>query len=70
LASIRTQRRAIVRQLQKTPSLQHVLADPGWLQEVWDDALMQAYQDTHLSDFPEQAVWTIEQIRDPAFLPQ
>ena len=43
-ATIAVQRRALTRKLAKSPSLKHQLSDHAWLEETWDDALMQIEQ--------------------------
>ena len=69
LRSIRTQREKIARALQKMPSLQPCLADPEWLDDAWEDAVEWAAKETGIDEFPEDLIWTVQQILDPGFLP-
>lgn len=69
--TIRVQRRAIKRILRRTPSLRHMLEDPEWQEEVWDDAVDRAVRETGLEpeNFPERCPWSMAQLRDEEFLP-
>ncbi len=69
LATIAVQRRALARELKKAPSLKRQLADDEWLQGAWDDAIRVAIEETGLHEFPDQPIWTITDILDPAYLP-
>ncbi|MBK1650526.1 DUF29 domain-containing protein [Rhabdochromatium marinum] len=66
---IRNQRRGILRRLRETPSLQPKLDDPDWWQAVWDDAIVQAAQETGLADFQESCPWVREQVLAESWLP-
>jgi hypothetical protein len=66
--TIRAQRKAIARALRRMPSLKHFLQDEEWLEEVWDDAVSAATNETELR-FPSQNPWTLSQIVDPGFFP-
>ncbi|MDQ1830036.1 DUF29 domain-containing protein [Massilia scottii] len=70
LKTMQVQRASIARQLGKVPSLKGALTDDDWRQEVWDDALVLAINDTGLHEFPDMPIWTSAQIPDPAFLPR
>ena len=67
--TLRTQRRAIKDLLADNPSLKH------WLIETMHDAYEQAKDDACLetglddSTFPQQCLWTIEQVLDIHYLP-
>lgn len=66
--TIKAQRKAIARALRRMPSLKHFLQDEEWLEEVWDDAVSAATNETELR-FPSQNPWTLSQIVDPDFFP-
>lgn len=68
-ATIAVQRRAITRELERTPSLKHLFFDEQWLQAVWDDALIQAIEQTGLHEFPESPIWDAKDIVNPLFWP-
>lgn len=67
--TLRTQRRAIKDLLADNPSLKH------WLLETINDAYEQAKDDASLetgldsSVFPQQCLWSIEQVLDINYLP-
>jgi hypothetical protein len=63
--TIRNQRNGVRRRLAKTPSLKADLADAEW----WDDATIQAVQETGLTGFPEHCPWSPLQVLDPGFRP-
>ncbi|NEX15668.1 MAG: DUF29 domain-containing protein [Halochromatium sp.] len=67
--TIRNQRKGILRRLAKTPSLNADLNDLDWWDGVWEDATVQAAQETGLSQFPEHPPWPIENILDAEWLP-
>lgn len=67
--AIRNQRRAILRRLEQTPSLQGRLSDPTWLDDVWNDATAQAAAETGLADFPESCPWALDELLDEAWFP-
>lgn len=69
--TIRVQRRAIERTLRRTPSLRHLLDDPEWIEENWDDAVDRVVRETglDLAVLPAQCPWSMAQLRDDSFLP-
>lgn len=69
--TIRVQRRAIKRMLKRTPSLRHMLEDPEWQEEIWDDAVDRTVRETGLdpATLPDRSPWTMAQLRDLGFLP-
>ncbi|MCG6941593.1 MAG: DUF29 domain-containing protein [Thiohalocapsa sp.] len=67
--TIRNQRRGLHRHLQQTPSLRPRLADPDWLQAVWDDGVASAAGETGLAGFPEQCPWRIDEVLREDWLP-
>lgn len=69
LATIDVQRARVEDRLRRTPSLKHCLADESWLQEVWNDGVAEAITETGLHDLPRKPIWTVRQLRDPAFVP-
>ncbi|HEX8613275.1 MAG TPA: DUF29 domain-containing protein [Telluria sp.] len=68
-ATIDVQRESIAIKLAKVPSLKHTLADDVWFVEIWKDALVIAFKDTGLYQFPRMPVWTIEEVLDSMFFP-
>ena len=68
--TIEARRSKLARRLKKTPSLRHEMANDGWLRDVWGDAVDDARSETGLSDtFPDEPLWSIEEILDPQFYP-
>jgi hypothetical protein len=67
-STIVVQREIFAYELEKTPSLQRLLADEKWLQVVWKEATVRAFSETGL-DFPRNPIWTVTETLDPAFLP-
>ena len=68
--TIAEQRRAVERHLRRVPSLKRMLVDADWLAEVWMDAMLAAVAETHLTDFPRQRPWPVEQTLDAGFWPE
>lgn len=68
--TIKEQRKSVRSRLAKTPSLKGCIADSGWLDDVWSDAVASAAEETGLSSFPEQCSWTSELILADDFYPQ
>lgn len=62
------QRRRIARCLRRCPSLQHVLVDDEWLDEVWEDALQIAEGQTNMA-LTQAWVWTVDEVMDQGFYP-
>lgn len=67
--TIKEQRKSIVLEIKKTPSLKTSLRDVDWKESVWSDAVAKAIEETGLDTFPEVCPWTAEQILDQAFFP-
>jgi hypothetical protein len=67
--TIREQRKRTLRRLRRTPSLKHVLSDPDSLADIWSEASEIAMRDTGLLVFPEDWIWTIEQVLNEQFFP-
>ncbi len=63
-ATIREQRKAVKRRLERTPSLARALTDPDWLEDAWLDARSQAAHETGISfdQFPDSLPWPIESV--------
>lgn len=56
--------------IERTPSLQACLNDPGWWLGAWDDALRDAAKDTGLEiDGPAVCPWAAAEIFDSGWLP-
>ena len=67
--TIRNQRKGILRRLTKTPSLKGDLQDADWWDGIWEDATVQAAQETGLPSFPDHCPWTVEQVLDSDWQP-
>jgi len=67
--TIAAQRHAIAVRIKRTPSLQVILRDPAWWEEVWADAVAAATAETGLGDFPAVCPWPISAIQDTTWLP-
>jgi hypothetical protein len=67
--TIKEQRKRIVRRLRRTPSLRYALSDTDSLADIWSEAIEIAQRDTGLLVFPDDWIWTIEQVLDEQFLP-
>ncbi|QEP45075.1 DUF29 domain-containing protein [Ectothiorhodospiraceae bacterium BW-2] len=69
LRTIQTQRRAIALHLKEVPSLKPRLADPDWLDKVWNDAVSIAVNETGIADFPELFCWQMDELLGDDWLP-
>ncbi len=70
-ATIRIQRKGILRRLTRTPSLQPMLTDEEWKAEIWDEGIAQAINETGLDCFPEECPWSIEaEVLKEGWLPE
>ncbi|MYM81602.1 DUF29 family protein [Duganella sp. FT50W] len=67
--TIREQRERIAKLLKKMPSLQHLLSDTEWIEEVWADALSAAILQAGLNDLPKTLPWRLEQVLALDYLP-
>ena len=69
--TINEQRRRIGRVIKDSPSLKNSLNDTEWFNEIWQSALYQAVSETGLDIkiFPEQPIWTTQQILVDDFFP-
>lgn len=63
-STIREQRRALARRLEKTPSLQSTIADPDWWEDPWLDARTEATKETGIGfdTFPSACPWTASEV--------
>jgi hypothetical protein len=69
--TIAVQRKDVAYVLNEAPSLRGKFNDAQWLDVVWSKAVLSAENETELEGvFPESCPWTIEQVLDPAFLPE
>jgi hypothetical protein len=66
--TVQEQRRAVARQLRRSPSLKHFLDDQQWKDEVWADAVDFAEAETGVR-CPEGWIWTMDQVLDPGSFP-
>lgn len=71
-ATIKTQRRLLVRRIQKTPSLSPMLTDPEWIDEMWVDATAAAEKETgiDIGTFPESCPWVMADVLSEGWLPE
>ena len=71
-ATIKTQRRLLVRRIQKTPSLAPMLTDTEWIDEMWVDATSAAEKETgiDIGAFPEICPWTLSDVLTEGWLPE
>jgi type I site-specific restriction endonuclease len=67
--TIREQRRAIKARLDRTPSLEAMLRDATWLDEIWADAVADAVGETGLSAFPGNCPWRLTDVLEVDWLP-
>ncbi len=67
--TVRAQRRSVALRLKRTPSLQGMLRDPDWLEEIWEDAVSAAAAETGLDAFPECCPWPVTEILNPDWMP-
>ena len=69
--TINEQRRRIGRVIKDSPSLKNSLNDTEWFNDIWQSALYQAVSETGLDIkiFPEQPIWTTQQILVDDFFP-
>ncbi|MDR5857029.1 DUF29 domain-containing protein [Caballeronia sp. LZ062] len=70
--TLRIQRMAIERRLNKTPSMKPMLSDQDWISDMWGDARQQAANETGIgvAAFPETCPWPMTQVLDPEFYPE
>ncbi|MBK5966540.1 hypothetical protein CCR95_21300 [Thiocystis minor] len=70
-STIREQRRALARRLQKTPSLRTCLEDSDWWEDAWLDARTEATRETGIGFdvFPPVCPWTASNILDDRWTP-
>jgi hypothetical protein len=70
-ATIRIQRNAIDRRIQKTPSLRFSLSDADWWADAWGDAIESAVKETCIpyTEFPDTCPWTSDQVMCHDFSP-
>ena len=69
--TINEQRRRIGRVIKDSPSLKNSLNDTEWFNDIWQSALYQDVSETGLDIkiFPEQPIWTTQQILVDDFFP-
>ena len=59
--TIREQRAQVRKLLRQSPSLRKLMADPGFAEDVWSDAVILAVKEAALDDLPEQSPWTLDE---------
>ncbi|TPW13369.1 MAG: hypothetical protein FD130_1581 [Halothiobacillaceae bacterium] len=68
--TIKAQRKEIEYSLKETPSLKIKFSDRDWLDVIWAKAVAQAVSETGLDLFPEECIWTNDQIMEANFFPE
>lgn len=70
-ATVKTQRRLLVRRLKKTPSLSPMLNDQEWIDEMWLDATTAAEKEIGIDQgtFPEICPWAMADVLADGWLP-
>ncbi|WP_157265354.1 DUF29 domain-containing protein [Azohydromonas aeria] len=68
---IAAQRPPVLLRLKRTPSLESMLSNPGWLGVIWIDAVADAVAETGLAmeAFPQEWCWSVEDVLSDDFLP-
>ncbi|HEY3621840.1 MAG TPA: DUF29 domain-containing protein [Roseiarcus sp.] len=66
------QRKRIALAIKATPSLNAVMRDPDWREDIWLDARAQVRKETDLTEdeLPEACPWTMQQAADQDFWPE
>ena len=67
--TILAQRKELMADLKRTPSLRNILDDPEWGEIIWAKAFAQAAEETGLEEFPEVCPWTVAEILNPDWWP-
>jgi hypothetical protein len=67
-ATIRLQRAEIRNDFLEAPSLVHALDNAEWLALLWRRGAVLAHKETAL-EFPQQWLWSVDQVIDDAFWP-
>ena len=68
--TIKNQRVAVAKRIRRTPSLQLMLTDIEWIEDMWGDALEQATNETGLDTFSEVCPWTMADVLMEDWLPE
>ncbi|MBR8043130.1 DUF29 domain-containing protein [Burkholderia cenocepacia] len=70
-ATLGLMRGIVARRLQKTSSLKHVLADADAIQDMWNDALLQAAEVMYvgMASLPSKCPWSMGQALSEEFYP-
>jgi hypothetical protein len=70
--TISEQRSQIRLVLEDSPSLQRSLRDSDWTRSVWNVAVVKAADETdlELAKFPEEPIWSVDQILAWSFYPE
>ncbi|WP_295445700.1 DUF29 domain-containing protein [uncultured Thiodictyon sp.] len=67
--TIRNQRLGLSKRLARTPSLNPMLTDPDWQEEIWADALAACAAETGLVTLPLTCPWSFAQVLTLDWLP-
>lgn len=67
--TIKEQRKAIAKRLERTPSLKSELQDTDWWEVVWGDAVSVVLSGVELDDLPEACPWTAADVLNADYWP-
>ena len=67
--TIKNQRIAIAKRIKRTPSLQPMLTDSEWIEDMWGDALDMATRETGLEILSDVCPWTMMDVLTEGWLP-
>ena len=65
--TILDQRQEINDLIEDSPSLANHFDEMEWLQKAWQRGVQQAINETGIKTLPQQAIWTINEIREKDF---
>ena len=68
--TILDQRQEINDLIEDSPSLANHFDEMEWLQKAWQRGVQQAINETGIKTLPQQAIWTINEIREKDFFEQ
>ncbi|RRD90993.1 DUF29 domain-containing protein [Conchiformibius steedae] len=68
--TILDQRQEINDLIEDSPSLANHFDEMEWLQKAWQRGIQQAINETGIKTLPQQAIWTINEIREKDFFEQ
>ncbi len=63
--AIKAQRKDVLYVLKESPSLHAKLNEPEWMEVIWARAVAMAANETGLDCFPDESLWSVEEIFSP-----